>query len=346
MSYLTTPTETVEYLSATPRNEAAWAARVPSHAFWNSAFWRHFPHADDTAETLASETLRYHRLHPSAFVKLSPPGTTMAAGYGLSAKWQGDSLGRRTILKRPVQKLADWQCVLNGSFNPEITGYLLQSARQVGRAAEGELVLQTVFAPLTIATQLAGLPLLHDHLAAAPAFMQAVLQALSCQVREVMLSLTKCGIQGVYLATQSMNRSSFSPEEYAIWGRPYDAACIAAAACLPCNVFHLHGDGVSLAIPELPANWVLHYEWSSSNPPLDECLRATRGPVFVGLPASQLAAFTLLEDRRQFLIALNRKIGQRPAFLTPGCCLPLDFPDFHLAGWREAASGVSRDLSA
>jgi uroporphyrinogen decarboxylase len=242
MSYLTTPTGTAEYLHATPRKETTWAGRAPSHRFWTSAFWRHFPEADDTAEMLASETLRYQRLHPSAFVKLSPPGTTMAAGYGLLAEWQGDSLGRRTILKRPIQKLADWQRVLNGSFDPEITRYLLESARAVVRATQDELVLQTVFAPLTIATQLAGLPLLREHLDAAPAFMQAVLEALCGQVRDVVQSLTKCGIHGVYLATQSMNKSSFSPAEYAIWGRPCDAACIAAAACLPCNVFHLHGE--------------------------------------------------------------------------------------------------------
>ncbi len=314
--------------------QATWPGFLGRSRSWLTAFWRHFPEQAQTASTLIEATLKFHRRHPSPFLKLSPAGTAIAAGFGLRHEWQGDPLGRMTVVHRPIQWLSDWQVILRQNISNQVLDYFVNSAA-IAIDQCPEPVHHTVFDPFTVASQLAGPALLRDHIASEPILISEVVEHLSRSVCELIRMLRSVGLQGIYLATQTSTHSLFAPDRYAAWVKSSLERCIESARSMPLCILHLHGENVFLPLRELPANWTAHYEWSSSNPAFDSLGAQATESVFIGAPEALLRSEG---GKREVLAALKKAIGGRSGLLTPGCCLPIDFPAPVLDEWRDAAA--------
>jgi uroporphyrinogen decarboxylase len=309
---------------------------------WPTGFWRHYPIADQAAATLAEATLSFQRRMNFDIVKVTPAGTYQTADYGLVHAWKGDSMGRREIVGRPVREWHDWEPALERQTPGPSQRSMLEAARLVSRATtSGATVLHTVFTPLTQAVQLAGIDTVREHMRRVPREVERVLERLTADTVRLIAELPATGVDGVYLAAQTMNLACFSTAEYQRWGMPYDLACITSASALARNVIHVHGESVHFAMPELDANWALHYELARSNPSLEEGLKATAGPVFPGLPVADLLAARTVKTRVETLRTLAGRLGGKTAAVCAGCCLPLDFPERAAAAWGEAVRAGS-----
>jgi uroporphyrinogen decarboxylase len=196
----------------------------------------------------------------------------------------------------------------------------------VRRALERHVpVVQTVFLPLFQAAALGGERFLRD-CAENPDEVAAGLEVLSRNTVQLIEALVDAGADGVFLVAQQARSGVFAEERYAEVAGASDRACLAAAAEMPLNFFHLHGEGVHLAaVPEDHAV-VLHYEEGGGNPPAEAVLRDAGRMVSSG-PCQQgwIRTGTPEAVRQETKELLRRCKGPR-FLLSAGCVLTQDTP--------------------
>jgi uroporphyrinogen decarboxylase len=306
---------------------------------WRVAFWRHHPGADQTVDGLVAATVAFQARHGLDLVKVTPAGTWQATDEGLKDAWRGDWLGRRSVERRPVALAGDWDRV----GRDEGPRPALERACAVARAVRAALppsvpVLQTVFTPVSVAAQLAGVDRLREHLERDPLRVAPALERLAARTAEAIAALRRSGVDGVFLACHAANGAGLPAELYRAFGWEGDLACIAACSGLRWNVLHLHGADVHLPSGPLPPAWWLHYELGEGNPSLEDCLARVGNPLVVGLPAAELAEAPCPAS---VLADLRRRLGDRPAVLGAGCVLPLGLPAGTVDRWVAAARATA-----
>ena len=299
------------------------------------AFWRHHPGVDQTVDGLAAATVAFQASHGLDLVKVTPAGTWQATDEGLEDAWRGDWLGRRSIERRPVVVAGDWDRVGRTDTRPALAraAAVVRSVRAVLPASLP--VVPTVFSPISVAAQLAGVDRLRDHLEDEPARVLPALGRLTARTVAAIRHLRQAGADGVFLVCHVMNEGSLPAPFYHRFGWEADLACMEAASGLRWNVLHLHGAGIHLPPGPIDPAWWLHYEQSEGNPPLEDCLGSFANPILLGLPAAELTAgagqaASILDD-------LRCRLGGRPAILGSGCVLPLGLAAGTIDRWVAAA---------
>jgi uroporphyrinogen decarboxylase len=239
-----------------------------------------------------------------------------------------------------VALAGDWDGVGRDDGRPRPA---LERACAVARAVRAALpatvpVLQTVFTPVSVAAQLAGVDRLREHLEGDPLRVAPALERLTGRTAAAIEDLRRAGVDGVFLVCHAMNGAGLPADLYRAFGWAGDLACVAAAAGLRWNLLHLHGADVHLPPEPLDPAWWLHYELGEGNPSLEDCLARVGNPLVVGLPAAELAGApcpaTVLDD-------LRRRLGDRPAIVGGGCVLPLGLPAGTVDRWVAAARGMA-----
>lgn len=304
---------------------------------WHIALWRHHPVADQDAGQLAAATLEFQRRFPMDVVKITPGGTYHSVDHGLVDDWQGDALGRRTILRHPVAGPGDWDRIATATeIGPSALRVVEAAALTRARLDADVPLLVSVFSPLTQAAQLAGVEVLRRHLAEAPDAVMAALGRLTAATQRLIGEYRRVGLDGIYFATQHMAHPFFTPDDYARWARPFDQECMAAAAAMPANILHAHGTDIHLSL-SLAENWALHFEMVPENPPPSP--RA--GRVLLGVPAAQLAEAGRTVAGASALLRTLAPVAQGGTpVLSVGCVLPQDFPEAAISHWLTAVRGA------
>lgn len=304
---------------------------------WQIAFWRHHPVADQDAGQLAAATLQFQRRFPMDVVKVTPGGTYHSVDHGLVDDWQGDALGRRTILHHPVTEPGDWDRIATATEIGPSALRVVEAAALTRAGLEPDVpLLVSVFSPLTQAAQLAGVDVLRRHLAEAPQAVTAALGRLSAATQRLIGEYRRVGLDGIYFATQHMAHPFFTPQDYARWARPFDQECLAAAAAMPANILHAHGSDIHLSLT-LADNWALHFEMVPENPPPSP----RGGRALLGVPAARLAeAGRTVAEARTLLDRLAPSAQGGVPVLSVGCVLPLAFPEAAIDHWLTAVRGA------
>lgn len=291
-----------------------------------AALWQHHPVADQEAASLCGATLAFQRKFDCDFVKITPASTFQLRDHGLTDEWRGDHLGRRWIGPGVIRSADEWRRLREADPAAGFLGRHLVCARMVRRALDPEIpVVQTVFLPLFQAAALGGERFLRD-CSEHPDEVAAGLEILCRNTVKLIGALLDAGIDGIFLVAQHARAGVFAEERYEALAGDSDRACVAAAAALPLNFFHLHGESVHLgAVPDDRAV-VLHYEEGGANPPVDTVLRAGGRKVSSG-PCQDgwIRAGTPEEVRQETKELLRRCKG--PGFLlSAGCVLTQDTP--------------------
>lgn len=289
------------------------------------AFWQHHPVADQEAGTMRDATLAFQRRFDCDFVKITPASTFQLRDHGLEDEWRGDALGRRWIGPGVIREAADWRALRELDPAAGFAGRHLDCARMVRRALGPEIpVVQTVFLPLFQAAALGGERFMSDceeH----PEDVAVGLEVLSRNTVKLITALLDAGIDGVFLVAQHARAGVFAEERYAELAGASDRACLAAAAGMPLNFFHLHGESVHLgAVPD-DAPAVLHYEEGPEQAAMDDLLRLGRRVAGGPCQAGWIRTGTPEEVREATKLLLRRCKGPR-FLLSAGCVLTQDTP--------------------
>ncbi len=287
-------------------------------------FWKHHPVADQAADTLAAATIAFQERFDCDIIKITPSSTYQLPDYGLRDAWAGCGIGRRVILNTVVQQPGDWTRL--PSLNPRsgFTGHLAGTAGMVRQDCPWRMpVVMTVFNPLFQAASLAGLARLQDHMRDCPDAVEAGLRRLTANTVALIERLAADGVDGIFLATQHAVAGIFTAAEYARFGLPGDRACLDAAAGLPFNMLHLHGEGIHAEIFDDFADVTLHYDSVAGNPAPARWLAAGfavgTGPSPTLLASDQPAS--AIADACEAILAER---GRGRILLSAGCSVPLD----------------------
>lgn len=296
------------------------------------AFWQHHPISDQQAATLADATLAFHAEVGGDLVKLTPAGTYQARALGLQDAWQGDPLGRRTIVGRPLAAIEDWLHLDTCTLGEQEAEQLEAAARVRARLGADVPLLATVFSPLTLALQLAGASTWQSHHIDAPEAVEEGLFRLMQRCRHLIRAYRQAGVSGIYYVAQHFAGDELPAATVAPAWLAHDLPVLAEADGLACNMMHFHGVPLPANLPALPAGWLTHYEWCAGNP----SPRLQDRRLALGLPEDTLLAAADSAACRRLAEGLWQDVPRPPALITAACVLPPTFPRAVVRRWVVA----------
>jgi len=296
------------------------------------AFWRHVPDVDHTADGLAAAMLDFHRRWDLDLVKVMSSGVYCVEDWGCRVAYAGSPFGAKQCTEHAVRTRDDWARI--GPLDPGAgaLGRELEAVRLIrkGRADDAP-ILHTLFSPLTIARKLAG-DRVRDDLRAAEAVVRPALEAITETMIRYARSALEAGADGLFFATQTGTPEFITAEENARWGAPYARRVLEAVRGVAAlTLLHVHGRDIYFdqlaALPVEAVNW--HDRLTA--PALGEGQRRFGGAVVGGLGESTtLRRGPVTAIGAEVRDALRQTAGVG-VIVGPGCVVPLDVPDAHLA---------------
>jgi uroporphyrinogen decarboxylase len=328
----------MEEMTKRERLEAAIAGREVDRP--PVALWRHWPGDDQTPEGLSDATVRFQREFDLDFVKVTPASSFCLRDWGARDEWHGNVEGTRDYTSRPVRDPEDWARLQVLDPRQGALGAQLRCLEQIG-AALGEDVpfIQTVFAPLAQAKNLAGQEGLILHLRRHPDALRAGLESIAeTTVRFVEEAKTR-GVAGIFYAVQHAQYGLLSEEEFRTFCRPYDLDILGAAKGMWLNVVHLHGAAVMFEpVLDYPAQ-VLNWHDREAGPSLAQGQVRFPGAVCGGLARWEtMVRGTPAQVRAEAADALAQTGGRR-LILGTGCVVPIVAPGGNFRAARRAVEG-------
>ena len=296
------------------------------------AFWRHVPDVDHTADGLAAAMLDFHRRWDLDLVKVMSSGVYCVEDWGCRVAYAGSPFGAKQCTEHAVRTRDDWARI--GPLDPGAgaLGRELEAVRLIRkRRADDAPILHTLFSPLTIARKLAG-DRVRDDLRAAEAVVRPALEAITETMIRYARSALEAGADGLFFATQTGTPEFITAEENARWGAPYARRVLEAVRGVAAlTLLHLHGRDIYFdqlaALPVEAVNW--HDRLTA--PALGEGQRRFGGAVVGGLGESTtLRRGPVTAIGAEVRDALRQTAGVG-VIVGPGCVVPLDVPDAHLA---------------
>lgn len=319
--------------------------------------WQHFVGQEYAPETLAAATIGFNRRWDWDWVKINPRAVYYSEAWG-SVYDPADYAGVIPRLISPaIRGTGDLQSIRPLDPRTEHTlAEHLASARLIRQGLPDRPVLQTVFSPLSVLYQLAGLPLYPDDVVAgshaalahqdlltddpraAHTALGAIAQTLARYIRLLLTPLTEggAGLDGIFYAvTGTPNPQLTSPDAFDESSRPYDLQVLEAAGT---SAVVLHTCG-----PRSHPEWFAHYpvdalhwdRFEAGNPPLDADLGNPSLTLVAGPHHELFATGSGAAAASQLRDTLDSPVG-RPFLLAPSCTVPTPADDAALRRLRAA----------
>ena len=289
--------------------------RVPV-ALWGHDFAREF-----SAEGLAEATIESYRTYDWDLIKLNPRRTCYAEAWGVAYEFNGITHPRRTDLtKRTLVDLASIPIM-----GPETTALAQQidALRRVVAAVGGEVdVIQTLFNPLTVASDYLGIPPAEFRAAASAdaASAHRGLARIAESLAAYAVANIQAGASGIFFATVDWGTHDAADEVfYREFGRPYDLRVLAEVRAAPLNVLHVCRDhnllDLLLDYPVAAFNWDAH---GTGNASLEEVARRAGVAVMGGIDRRLLKSGSASDVSAQ----VERDLASvtSPRFVLAGGC--------------------------
>jgi len=259
--------------------------------------------------------------------------------YGATFKDAQNREGTRAYVSRPVNAIGDWDRIAPlDETNPVFVRE--NAALKIIRAKLGSDVpiLQTVFAPLNSAHNLAGERLFAD-LLAQPRALHRALEAITETTKRFALASLKSGADAIFYATQMATSKYFNEEEFREFGEPYDLEVLNAIRAAKPDFILLHIHGVNTyfdLLAKYPVD-IINWHDRRTAPTLKEARGKFGGALLGGLHELD----TLLGHSSDAIIAQAREaIAQtngRGFILGAGCVIQVDTPEENVRAVLEAA---------
>ena len=305
------------------------------------SLWLHNFATENSAETLAAETLRLARRFEWDFLKPQSRAQCFAEMWGLRYAPSRERATPYTVTRAPLATAADLRRLEPADARTGALGEQLQALQAIRKAMGAETpVIWTVFSPLMVLPYLlvggraTALPLMRSE----PAAMDHALDAMAVTLGDYARAAVEAGADGLFYATNMATRELSSAAECRRFQRPYDLRILRSVENAPFNVLHVCGPDVLFdEFADYPAT-VLSWATVPGNPSLADGHRRTGRAVLGGLPAKPVIAGlppSEVEARGRRAIAEMRG---RFLLLGPDCSIDPDTPEAVM----DAASAAAR----
>ncbi len=305
--------------------------------------WGHRYRDEWSPERLAEVTVDRARRFGWDFVKFQPRATFFAEAFGANYRPAGHSLRAPVVDEAPVRDLESWRSLR--LVDQAVMDDQVRALGLVTKALGDRVpVLQTVFAPLSVASYLVGrenrgmVRAMRTH----PDVVLPALGRIADSLIDFSRKSVEAGAAGIFYAISGFATPNSMPAAvYDELAFPLDLRVLEA---LPAeawfNVLHLCGSRVNMDVGRrLPVQAVSYSIHNQGNPPLGEARRLTGKAVMGGLEQRRLLVGGPPEDiAAQVRQAVASVPGGRGLLLAPGCSVPPQAPDLNLRTMMEAAA--------
>ncbi|HTY77286.1 MAG TPA: uroporphyrinogen decarboxylase family protein [Candidatus Bathyarchaeia archaeon] len=307
------------------------------------AFWLHNFATENSAEGLATETLRLARTFDWDYLKPQSRAQCFAEMWGLTYAPSGRQAVQYTVTHTPAATEADLLALAPADPRTGALGEQLEALRKI-RAGVGPdtPIIWTVFAPLMVLPMLVkgGREQALSLLRSAPRAVEHALGAMAETLALYARACVESGADGLFYATNVATRALMSADECRRFQRPFDLPVLRAVQAAPFNMLHVCGEGVLFEeFSDYPATC---FSWATvpGNPTLAEAHRRTGRAVVGGFPAKpHIASMTAeaLAGRARSAIA---EMKGRWLLLGPDCSINPETPEplLHAAGAAARAA--------
>ena len=317
--------------------------------------WQHFVGEEYDPDRFATATIDFNRTWDWDWVKINPRAVYYSEAWG-SVYDEDDYTGVvPRLVSAAITSVGDLAKIvpLDPRTNPALAEHIA-SARRI-RAELGDLALiQTVFSPLSVLLQLAGLPsypggefvgstaqFTRDELLRTdPALAHAALAAIATTFADYVALLVApvdaggAGLDGIFYAvTGTASNGYFDKETFDAYSRPYDLQVLEAVGDGQVVLHTCRADSHPDWFTGYPVD-ALHWDqFLPGNPALD----ADLGVTVVGGVNNEL--FAVGADRTQVAAQLDATLAaplSHPFLLAPSCTIPTPADPDSLRRLRDA----------
>jgi uroporphyrinogen decarboxylase len=333
---------------------AALLAGDSTRRFLTSA-WQHFVGEEYDPVRFATATVDFNRTWDWDWVKINPRAVYYSEAWG-SVYDENDYVGVvPRLVSSAITGVADLAKIvpLDPRTNPALAEHIA-SARLIRKQLGDLALIQTVFSPLSVLLQLAGLPsypggefagstaqfsredLLRNDPVLAHAALAAIARTLADYVELLVAPVEDggAGLDGVFYAvTGTASSGYFDKETFDEYSRPYDLQVLKAVGDGDV-VFHTcRADSHPEWFVDYPIDALQWDQFQNGNPSLDTDF----GVAVVGGVYNEL--FAVGGDRGLVTAQLERTLADapdRPFLLAPSCTIPTPADPESLRRLRDA----------
>ena len=331
-----------ESLSPRERLHATLRSESVDRPAWS--LWRHFYDTEATPEGLAESMLGFQNTYQFDFMKVNPRACYHIQDWGVQIRYSGNALQGPKIVDVPVKSPADWRKIQPLKSDSGVLGEHLRALRLIRDGLHGQIpFIMTVFNPLSLAGDLMESDqALRRHLQEAPELVHQGLAAITETFVDYTKAVLELGVSGIFFATTSVaSRDFMTPEEYRVFGRPYDLQVLAAAQAAEFNLLHVCGDhNMLLDLADYPVHAVNWAATSPTNPSIGEAAAKLKPALVGGISREALTASSPEEAIREAKQARAQTGGKHWA-LGPSCSIPVDSHPETIQALREFVIGVN-----
>jgi len=251
------------------------------------SLWLHDFTRENTAEALATETVRLYNTYGFDFLKPQSRPYCFNQLWGQVFEPSTDPSLFPEITHYPIARAEDIGNLQPvdasvGALDEQLTAYL-----QVRDAVGPDVpIVATVFAPLMVAGFMAdnGISEMRRLMTDAPEALERGLDTIADALVQHTRRCIDAGLDGVFYATTAATCSSMTPAQFDRFQRPFDLRILEAAAAAPFNIMHMCGDGIlAESFVDYPVQ-VFSWATTPGNPSLSEWHNKTGRAVLGGLP--------------------------------------------------------------
>ncbi len=294
------------------------------------SLWLHNFATENSADTLAAETLRLARRFDWDFLKPQSRAQCFAEMWGLRYAPSRERETPYTVTRAPLATAEDLRRLEPADARTGSLGEQLQALQAIRKAVGAETpIIWTVFSPLMVLPfLLAGgrataLALMRSELAAVDHALGAMAVTLGAYARAAVAE----GADGLFYATNMATRELSTAAECRRFQRPHDLRILGHVESAPFNVLHVCGADILFdEFADYPAT-ALSWATVPGNPSLADVHRRTGRAVLGGLPAKPVIAGlppAEVHARGRGAIA---EMGGRFLLLGPDCSIDPGTPD-------------------
>jgi uroporphyrinogen decarboxylase len=293
-----------------------------------ASFWRHHPRHEITAAGLVEATRAFQRRYDWDLVKINPRAEYHTEAWGNRYAFYEDEHRRPSLIRPRVQSARDWRELAVIDPTDGVLGVHLEAVRRIRQELGPDVpMVMTVFTPLSVAAELAGVRETRPaEILAHADELHRGFRTITDTFRQFVRELVAAGCDGIFLATTRVGtRASLSDEEFRRFSRPYDLELLAAAEGSWLNVLHVCGAQAMLdLVLDYPAQ-VLSWDMREPSNPGPDGMIARSQRAAIGGIAQQLTADP---GRRHEVLAQARdaieRAGSHRLILGAGCVVPTD----------------------
>jgi uroporphyrinogen decarboxylase len=207
-------------------------------------------------------------------------------------------------------------------------------------------LILTLFSPLTMTFRFIGKEAALAHLRENPEAFEQGLETLAANERELVAAAIDAGADGIFFSCMGATNRDMTPEEYILYGRPYDLRVLENAQAGWLNIVHVHSDptqdGDELYFEKFTDYPVSVMSWSDrlTGPSLSEAFTMTDKCLMGGLwERGPLTTGDEQEIENEIMAAITQTKGHR-LILANGCSVPDDTPEEWLYMARRLVDGM------